>query len=97
MQLLYSEFMALVRSGNVRSVRFEDSGTRLLFDLAPHSSEGPLGSTATPAAGGSGAAADARPSTAARVTMRGRGAMPRQFFTKRVPGERVSCSARIHH
>ena len=37
-QLMYSEFLALVRSGNVRACRFEESSSRITFDLQPHSS-----------------------------------------------------------
>lgn len=35
---MYSEFLSLVRSGNVRACRFEESGSRITFDLQPHSS-----------------------------------------------------------
>jgi hypothetical protein len=37
--LLYSEFLSLVRSGNVRACRFEESSARISFDLRPHSSQ----------------------------------------------------------
>lgn len=39
LQLMYSEFLALVRSGNVRACRFEESSSRITFDLRPHSSQ----------------------------------------------------------
>ena len=39
---MYSEFLSLVRSGNVRACRFEEaggsSGQRITFDVRPHSS-----------------------------------------------------------
>lgn len=38
-QLMYSEFLALVRSGNVRAARFEESSARITFDLRPHSTQ----------------------------------------------------------
>jgi hypothetical protein len=36
---MYSEFLSLVHSGNVRSCRFEESSSRITFDLRPHSGQ----------------------------------------------------------
>lgn len=44
-EVVYSEFLRLVDSGNVRAARFEDGTGRILFDLKPHSSQ----ETMTPA------------------------------------------------
>lgn len=36
-EVIYSDFLRFVQSGNVGSVRFEDGTGRILFDLKPHS------------------------------------------------------------
>ncbi len=81
---MYSEFLNLVRTGNVRACRFEESSNRITFDLHPHSSAAsavapPTSQVAVaPAAGAAGA------ETAATVTVHGTGPQPRQFYTKRL-------------
>ncbi|PRW60944.1 ATP-dependent zinc metalloprotease [Chlorella sorokiniana] len=81
-ELMYSEFLALVRSGNVRACRFEESSSRITFDLRPHSSvAAALAPHATQVPVGDPTAAV---STAAVVTVHGSGPTPRQFYTKRL-------------
>ncbi|EFN53519.1 hypothetical protein CHLNCDRAFT_136599 [Chlorella variabilis] len=86
-ELMYSEFLSLVHSGNVRACRFEESSARITFDLRPHTSqvaaaaprEAPV---EVPVPDGSGGAA-----ASAVVTVRGHGPQPRQFYTKRLAAD----------
>ncbi|PSC74189.1 ATP-dependent zinc metalloprotease [Micractinium conductrix] len=88
-EVLYSEFLGLVRSGNVRAARFEESSARITFDLHPHSSA--AASMAPRALALAGAAADeaasAGDASAATVMVHGAGPSPRQFYTKRLAAD----------
>lgn len=39
LQVMYSDFLNMVNSGNVRAARFEEGTGRILFDMKPHSSQ----------------------------------------------------------
>ena len=92
-EVVYSEFLNLVNSGNVRAARFEEGTGRLLFDLRPHSSA----AASTTATAASTSTAKSTPSstpsstsssenTATVTTLNGgRTAVPRQFYTRHIP------------
>lgn len=85
---MYSEFLSLVRSGNVRACRFDDSSSRITFDLRPHSSlAAELAPPAAQVAVTDAGAAVADASTTAVVTVHGSGPAPRQFYTKRLAAD----------
>ncbi|KAH7621267.1 hypothetical protein Ndes2526B_g03608 [Nannochloris sp. 'desiccata'] len=91
-EVVYSEFLKLVDSGNVRAARFEEGTGRILFDLKPHSSQASSTSVASAAATAKNnkktlavnQASPAAPETAT-VTTRGRSRLPRQFYTRHIP------------
>eukprot|EP00890_Picochlorum_soloecismus_P002985 jgi/Picsp_1/3688/NSC_06525-R1_hypothetical protein CHLNCDRAFT_136599 [Chlorella variabilis] len=72
-EVVYSDFLNLVKSGNVDSVRFEEGTGRVLFDVRPHSSEKEV-EKSTNAASGDG--------LAVRKSLR---RVPRQFYTRHLP------------
>jgi cell division protease FtsH len=96
-EVVYSEFLKLVDSGNVRAARFEEGTGRIIFDLKPHSSEVAAAAAvasskntqnnkkaaATIAATVSQASSST--SETATVTLRGRSRLPRQFYTRHIP------------
>ena len=96
-EVVYSEFLRLVETGNVHSVRFEDGTRRILFDLKPHShstlemnGSGSGSGTALSSATNSvknkkTTIAPPPPPPTATVTMRGRSRTPRQFYTRHIP------------
>ncbi|GAB4813160.1 hypothetical protein N2152v2_000206 [Parachlorella kessleri] len=92
-EVVYSEFVRLVESGNVRAARFEEgsSSSRILFDLRPHSSA-TGGRLAGDASGGSAAgqgmpsAASSSSEVATIAAVRRRSPTPRQFYTYRMGG-----------
>jgi len=77
-EVVYSEFLRLITSGNVRAARFEDGTGRILFDALPHSSEITSASmTAKSQQKGTPALAS--------VTPQGKSRTPRQFYTRHLP------------
>lgn len=86
-QLMYSEFLNLVRTGNVRACRFEESSSRITFDLHPHSSAAAAVSPRMSRVAVQPADAGAADATTATVTVHGVGPQPRQFYTKRLAAD----------
>ncbi|KAL4852738.1 putative inactive ATP-dependent zinc metalloprotease FTSHI 3 [Chlorella vulgaris] len=84
-ELMYSEFLNLVHSGNVRACRFEESSSRISFDLRPHSSQAAAAAPHATVVDVSDATISAADS--ALVTVRGHGPAPRQFWTKRLAAD----------
>jgi cell division protease FtsH len=93
-EVVYSEFLKLVDSGNVRAARFEEGTGRIIFDLKPHSSQEKAAATVTTAAATKNtkkAADNSKASTSetATVTARGRSRLPRQFYTRHIPDSQL--------
>lgn len=86
-ELMYSEFLNLVRTGNVRACRFEESSSRITFDLHPHSSAAAAVSPRMSRVAVQPADAGAADATTATVTVHGVGPQPRQFYTKRLAAD----------
>lgn len=84
-EVVYSEFLRLVDSGNVRAARFEDGTGRILFDLKAHSSVETPDTAAIRASGAGSSTTVAGLDGMAYATPGGRSRAPRQFYTRHLP------------
>lgn len=72
-EVVYSDFLNLVNSGNVDSVRFEEGTGRVLFDIRPHSSDKEVEMSSRAA------------SDRGQVLKKSLRRVPRQFYTRHLP------------
>lgn len=87
-EVLYSEFLSLVESDNVKDVRFEEGTGRILFDLTPHSSISAQYKDNSERKAGA--------SDTARVSLRGKSSILRQFYTRHIPDQQLITLLRTH-
>lgn len=89
MELVYSDFLRLVQGGNVAAVRFDDSNSRILFDLKATSQISPpqktIKNSRSSKEGGNQVEQDT--GTTATTTTSIRRQVPRQFYTKSISAD----------
>jgi ATP-dependent Zn protease len=92
-EVLYSEFLTLVESDNVKDVRFEEGTGRILFDLTPHSSVVVM----THSDDKVHVRSQTKDSSdTARVSLRGRSSILKQFYTRHLPDQQLISLLRTH-